>query len=60
MKRTVLMLLLVEENDEPEPVEVSGAEIEELSRVVRARPKRTLAKCGDILELLPKAAGGGK
>jgi len=60
MKRTVLMLLLVEENDEPEPVEVSGAEVEELSRVIRARPKGALAKCGELLELLPKAAGGRK
>jgi len=51
MKRTML-ILLVEETDEPDPIDTTGAEVDELSRVVRSPLfKSSLAKCGDVLQL---------
>jgi hypothetical protein len=50
MKRTML-ILLVEETDEPDPIDTTGAEVEELSRVVRSPLKPTLARCCDVLQL---------
>jgi hypothetical protein len=55
-----LIIIAFEETDEQQPVEADGADADELSRIVQ-RQAKPLAKCRDaLLELLPKAAGGGK
>lgn len=60
MKR-LMMLLLVEESDEPPVTDTTGETIDdEPSRIVaRARP--VLAKCGKVVELAQRrVAGGGR
>lgn len=49
-----MVLLLVVEEDAPAPydAETTGAEVEESSGVFRAMPRRSLAKCGDVRELV--------
>jgi DNA-directed RNA polymerase subunit L len=55
MKRTMVMVLVVEETDEL-TIDTEGAAVDEPSRIVRAA-KPVLAKCGELLEQQRKAAG---
>jgi hypothetical protein len=47
MRRTMVLLVVVEE-DEPRHIDTDGCDAEELS-VVTFAPKRTLAKCTELL-----------
>ncbi|HVJ15812.1 MAG TPA: hypothetical protein VM686_10225 [Polyangiaceae bacterium] len=53
------LIIAFEETDEQQPIEAEGADADELSRIVD-RQARPLAKCRELLELLPRAAGGNK
>ncbi len=55
MKRTMVLLVLVEESDETSPIDVAGADFDELSRVV-PRIKPTLAKAGELVQLPERRA----
>ena len=54
-----ILIIAFEETDEPRAVDTEGAEADELSRIVQ-RQAKPIAKCRELLDLLPKAAGGGK
>lgn len=57
MTRTMVLLMVVEErNSEPPTYDTTGCEVEESSAVVRALPKRALAKCGELVELARRVA----
>jgi hypothetical protein len=59
MKRTMVLLMLVEDDsNEPNPIDTDWADVDELSRVVRSKP--FLAKCTELVadDARRRRAGG--
>lgn len=52
----MVLLMLVEENDEPKPSEDDGEPVDEVSSLVQAMPKPTLAACGELMQLARRVA----
>ncbi len=58
-KRTMVLLMVVEEHDDAPTYDATADawEVEESSAVVRALPKRTLAKCSaELMQLAKRVA----